>query len=56
MARYSVELSGHARRQIRALEPLWRIRIGDYRAVYKIEDDRLFLLVVNIGHRREVYR
>lgn len=34
----------------------WRIRIGDYRAVYTVENDRLYVLVVRIGHRREVYR
>ncbi|MDD5035839.1 MAG: type II toxin-antitoxin system RelE/ParE family toxin [Methylococcaceae bacterium] len=35
---------------------LYRVRIGNYRAVYTIEDDRLVVLVVKIGHRREVYR
>jgi mRNA interferase RelE/StbE len=34
---------------------LWRIRVGDYRVVYQIHDDRLIVLVVRIGHRREVY-
>ena len=34
----------------------WRIRVGDYRVVYRIHDDVLFVLVVAIGHRREVYR
>lgn len=33
----------------------WRIRIGDYRAIYEINDDRLIVTVVTIGHRREVY-
>ena len=37
-------------------ESLYRIRIGDYRVVYNIEDDILLILVVKIGHRREVYR
>jgi mRNA interferase RelE/StbE len=35
---------------------LWRYRIGDYRSVAAIEDDRFVVLVVAIGHRREVYR
>jgi mRNA interferase RelE/StbE len=35
---------------------LWRYRIGDYRAVCKIEDERLVVLVLTIAHRREVYR
>jgi mRNA interferase RelE/StbE len=33
----------------------WRIRIGDYRAIYEIDDDRLIVTVITIGHRREVY-
>jgi len=33
----------------------WRIRVGDYRVIYQIHDDRLIVLVVRIGHRREVY-
>jgi mRNA interferase RelE/StbE len=37
------------------LKGLWRYRVGDYRIVAKIEDDRLIVLVVTVGHRREVY-
>jgi len=33
-----------------------RIRIGDYRVVYDIRDEQLIILVLRIGHRREVYR
>jgi mRNA interferase RelE/StbE len=36
--------------------PLYRVRIGDCRAVFSIEDERLCVAVVKIGHRREVYR
>ncbi len=35
---------------------LWRIRCGDYRVIYAIEDAALILAVVKVGHRREVYR
>jgi mRNA interferase RelE/StbE len=35
---------------------LWRYRVGDYRIVATIEDDRFVVLVVAIGHRREIYR
>ena len=35
---------------------LYRIRAGDYRIIYQIRDDVLVVLVVRIGHRREVYR
>jgi len=34
----------------------WRIRVGSYRIIYEIHDDKLLVLVVTIGHRREVYR
>lgn len=34
----------------------WRWRIGDYRVVARIEDERITLLIVRVGHRREVYR
>jgi mRNA interferase RelE/StbE len=37
-------------------EDLYRIRVGDYRIIYSIEDDRLVILVVDVGHRREIYR
>ena len=33
-----------------------RIRVGQYRIVYDVEDDELVILVLRIGHRREVYR
>ncbi len=36
--------------------PAWRIRIGDYRVIYEIKDDCLLVLVITIGHRKEVYR
>jgi len=35
---------------------LRRIRIGDYRIVYEAQDSQLIILVVRVGHRREVYR
>lgn len=34
----------------------YRIRIGDYRVVYSIEDKKLFVLILKIAHRKEVYR
>ena len=38
------------------LSGLWRWRIGDYRIVARIEDERITILVVRVSHRREVYR
>lgn len=34
----------------------WRYRIGDYRIIAKIEDNKLVILVITIGHRRDVYK
>jgi len=34
----------------------WRVRSGDYRIVYDIYDDRLVVLILRAGHRREIYR
>ena len=36
--------------------PAWRVRVGDYRIIYEIQDRELIVIVVTIGHRREVYR
>lgn len=36
--------------------PTWRMRAGDYRVIYEIEDARLLVLVIRIGHRGNVYR
>ena len=33
----------------------WRYRVGDYRIIAKIEDNKLIILVIAIGHRREIY-
>jgi mRNA interferase RelE/StbE len=40
---------------LRGDSSLWRIRTGDYRIVYTIRDHELVVLVVKIGHRRDVY-
>jgi mRNA interferase RelE/StbE len=37
-------------------EDIFRLRIGDYRILYRILDDHLVILLVKIGHRREIYR
>ncbi len=34
----------------------WRYRVGDYRLLCLIEDDEIVVLVLRIGHRREIYR
>ncbi|MDT0264282.1 type II toxin-antitoxin system RelE family toxin [Jatrophihabitans lederbergiae] len=34
----------------------WRVRTGDYRIVYEIKDEELVVLVLRVGHRREIYK
>lgn len=34
---------------------LWRYRVGDYRLICQIEDTKLIILVIKIGHRKDVY-
>lgn len=38
------------------LGEFWKYRVGDFRLICKIEDDRLVVLVLRLGHRREIYR
>jgi mRNA interferase RelE/StbE len=37
-------------------DELYRIRVGDYRVIYAVRDEELIVLVLRVGHRREVYR
>ena len=36
--------------------PFHRVRVGDYRIIYEIQDEVLIILIVKIGHRRDIYR
>ncbi|MGI8911776.1 MAG: type II toxin-antitoxin system RelE family toxin [Rubrobacteraceae bacterium] len=53
------ELAGEPRppgcRKLKGREG-WRIRVGDYRIVYRVNDDAREVIVVDIGHRRDIYR
>lgn len=33
----------------------WRYRVGDYRLLAEIMDDKIVILILNVGHRREIY-
>jgi len=37
-------------------EPYYRIRVGDYRVVYQVYGKQLVVVVVKVGHRKEIYR
>jgi len=37
-------------------EDAYRIRVGDYRIIYEIDNDKIIVTVVSVGHRKEVYK
>ena len=43
-------------KRLTGLDDTWRIRVGDYRVVYQVHRALLLVLVLKVGHRREVYR
>jgi mRNA interferase RelE/StbE len=42
--------------KLRNRENEWRIRVGDYRIIYEIDDDQHLVTILSISHRREAYR
>ena len=54
LALLSVDPRPPAARPLRGRDA-WRLRVGEWRVIYAIEDDRLVVLVVTVGHRRDVY-
>lgn len=43
-------------KKLKAQSDHFRIRVGDYRVIYRIDGKRVVIVIVRIGHRREVYR
>ena len=43
-------------KKLKRYENLYRIKIGNYRVIYEINDGELVIIVVEIGHRKEVYK
>jgi mRNA interferase RelE/StbE len=41
---------------LQGLRGAYRLRVGNYRVIYTVDDNRLVVLVVDLGHRREIYR
>lgn len=35
---------------------LFRLRVGDYRIIYRVDGDELLVLIIKVGHRRDIYR
>jgi mRNA interferase RelE/StbE len=55
LARNPAALKNNIRRLSGPEEALYRLRIGAYRVIFKKDENRLVILLVRIGHRREVY-
>lgn len=45
----------HGHKKLKGKDGLFRIRIGDYRAIYTIKDNILLVLVFDIGHQKDIY-
>lgn len=43
-------------KKLKGTEDAFRIRIGEYRMIYQIKQETLIVLVIKVGHRREIYR
>ena len=43
-------------KKLAGAQPYYRIRVGDFRVIYSIEDRKLLVLVIRIGNRRDIYR
>ena len=54
------ELSGEPRpnhsRKLRGQNNVYRVRVGNHRILYSIEDKHLTVIILKVGHRRDVYR
>ncbi len=46
----------HGVRKLEGASDLYRVRVGDYRILYEIEDNRLLVVIVRVRDRRDVYR
>ena len=46
----------HPRGSKKLEDKLFRVRVGDYRIIYQVNADRIVIVIVRVGHRREVYR
>jgi mRNA interferase RelE/StbE len=42
--------------RLAGFEDLLRVRVGDYRIIYQVKDGVLIVVVVRLGHRRDIYR
>ena len=43
-------------RKFQGYEDIYRIRVGQYRVVHEVIDDRVLVIVLKLGHRKDIYR
>ena len=53
---FADNLPDPAATKLKGDNPFHRVRVGDYRIIYEIHEDTLMILVLKIGHRKEVYK
>lgn len=43
-------------RKLQGYDDVYRIRVGQYRVVYEVRDDRVIVIVLKVGHRKDIYK
>ena len=46
----------HGARKLQGYDDVYRIRVGQYRVVYEVLEDRVIVIVLKVGHRRDIYK
>jgi len=46
----------HGARKLQGYDDVHRIRVGKYRIVYEVFDDRVVVIILKVGHRKDIYR
>jgi mRNA interferase RelE/StbE len=55
IAKLAINPRPHGYKKLKG-EEAYRIRVGDYRIIYEIEDARIIVTVVSVGHRKDIYK
>jgi len=54
--RLAAEPTPPGSRKVRGYDDVFRIRVGTYRVIYRVEGRRLLIIILKVGHRKEIYR
>jgi mRNA interferase RelE/StbE len=54
--RLAVDPRARGSMKLRGTENMWRTRAGEYRVLYQLDDDGQRIVIIKVGHRRDVYR